>query len=128
MFAGVCGAAFADAVTLNCQASGAAGSVSFVAMFDEASQQVSASWSAGGGRPAAAAFGESGVDRPIQSSVTMTSIYGVFRSVAGAVADPYAYTVSIDRTNGSLQFQRSGSVPFTTSTGSCQKATTQRVF
>ncbi|MCX7364480.1 MAG: hypothetical protein NTV97_21940 [Alphaproteobacteria bacterium] len=105
-------------VWLECRASGPAGTVTF--RFDEAAKQASTSWSAGGGRPARAHFGETGTEAAFEASFTMTSISAAFQNCP--VNDPYAYRVNIGRTDGSMAFIRyDGSVRI--SNGTCSSAT-----
>jgi hypothetical protein len=122
-------AASAEPINLSCQASGAAGSVSFTFMFDEASQQSTASWNVGGGRPSAPVFGETGSDNAVQTSISMNLISGSFRSTTG-MGDPYNYQVIVDRTSGHLNFTRGISRDpwLLTSSGTCQRVAPQRAF
>lgn len=123
----ICGVSWADPVSLACQAAGSAGSVSFTFTFDESSQQSAASWIAGGGRPSAPVFGETGSDSAVQTSISMTLISGSFRSTMGE-GDPYNYQVIIDRTSGQLNFTRGSSRGLVTSSGTCQRIAPQRAF
>lgn len=118
--------ASAAPVWLECRASGAAGTVAFRLGFDEATNQASTSWSAGGGRPARAHFGETGTDVSQSVSITMTSISALFQT--STIDDPYMYRANINRTDGSLSFFRFDR-SVRTSTGSCSPAAApQRQF
>src|SRR5262245_32077652 len=104
LFASVVAAA---PVTLDCRASGAAGTVAFRLVFDEAAKQASAVWSSGGGRPSAPLFGEAGSEHSLGPvGVDAVSIVVPFRQAIPD--DPYAYLVAIDRTDGKLRFTRYG--------------------
>lgn len=120
LFIGLAGNAVnAAPVWLECRASGPAGTVTFRFGFDEAAKQASTSWSAGGGRPARAHFGEVGTDAAFESACTVTSISSSFAT--SHLNDPYAYRVNIGRTDGSMTFIRyDGSVRF--SNGTCSPA------
>lgn len=121
------GLASAEPVSLTCQASGAQGSVSFSMTFDEASQQASASWQPGGGRPTAPVFGEAGTDNSVQPSISSATVFAPFRSTM-LENDPYAYAVQVDRNSGTVavrMYRNSGSYMLS---GSCQRIAIQRQF
>ena len=109
------GIAGAAPVSLDCRASGPAGTVAFRLIFDEAAKQASTVWSAGGGRPHAQWFGDSGTDNAIDPIFNATSISAGFQYAA--FDDPAVYRVNVDRTNGSVRFIRYN--PVRMSEGSC---------
>ncbi len=119
--------ALADAapVALDCRASGPAGTVTFRFIFDEAAKQASTAWSAGGGRPSAQWFGDTGTDDSMSPNFSATAISADFRK--SSVDDPTVYMINLDRTNGGMRFIRYG--PVRISEGTCSlSATPSRVF
>lgn len=122
--------AHAEPIWLQCQATGHAGSFTFRFSFDEATQQATAVWAGGGGRPSAPLLGETGTDQSMQdlTSITPSVIEAPFRTGLGEGRE-YAYRVGIDRNTSAMGIRRYPEGRDSLySVGACQRAESPRAF
>lgn len=119
------GTAYAAPVWLDCRASGDAGNVNFRMVFDPDTSQASTTWAVGGGRPSAGVVGEIGTDNAYAPEVSPARFWSSFVAYDG---DTSAYSLAINRADGSLIFSRSNGQSARESHGRCAPSASGGVF